>query len=144
MSLDSILTGMELNGIFLPAKMECLFHSCRNGGVIPFWLEWNEVIPFLQEWNEVIPFLQEWIKHSIPAGMEWPLHYCKNGMTPFHSSQNEMTTPFLQEWDEYSILAGRKLPLNSILYFTEIYNPFLGTAKAHAHVRRFFCPPICP
>ena len=37
MSLDSILTGMELNGIFLLAKMECSFHSCRNGGVIPFF-----------------------------------------------------------------------------------------------------------
>ena len=24
---------------------------CRNGVVIPFWLEWNEVIPFLEEWS---------------------------------------------------------------------------------------------
>ena len=52
-------------------------HSCRNGMVIPFLLEWNG-----------------------------SFHSCRNGVTPFESSQNGMTTPLLQEWHGHSILAG--------------------------------------
>ena len=41
--------GVEWHSI--PAGMECSFHSCRNGVLIPFLQEWNDCILFLQEWN---------------------------------------------------------------------------------------------
>ena len=62
------------------------------------------------EWNDT-PFLQKRSAHSIPAGMEWPFHSCRNGvliatcrngiksfhscrtgMTSFHSSQFSSST----------------------------------------------------
>ena len=85
---------------------------------MPFWLEWNGVIPFLQEWSG----------HSILAGMEFSFHYCRNGMTPFHSSRNEMNAPFQTERTEQSIpgrmkwkfYAGQNqmlIPTQSVLSF---------------------------
>ena len=71
--------------------------------------EWHS-IPAGMEWSfhscrngVVIPFLQEWSGHSIPAGMKCSFHSCRNGMTPFHSSRNGVVIPFLKDWNDHSI-----------------------------------------
>ena len=111
-------------------------HSCRNGIVIPFLLEWNG-----------------------------SFHSCRNGVTPFESSQNGMTTPLLQEWsvipfcleenyhfipflvewsngfiptgDFYICLMKGHSTLTICNPFPA-YLPFLSTAKTHSPIRLFF------
>ena len=47
------------------------------------------------EWDD--PIQLEWNDHSIPDEMEYSFHSGWNGMTPFQSNGNGMSSPFQPE-----------------------------------------------